>query len=233
MKAIILAGGEGTRLRPLTSEIPKGMVRIRGKTITEHVIGILKRAGITEIYLSVGYKKEMMKEFYGDGKKFGARLAYVEEDPPLGTAGPLIVLNRLGQQLKETFMMVNGDNLLDVDIREMLKFHLAHGALATIALTGVKDPKHFGVAMLDGDKITEFIEKPRRPPSNLVNSGYYLLEPEVFSIVARKERAMMERDVFPELARRGKLFGFRCEGAWFDTGTHERLREVEEKWRLK
>lgn len=232
MKAIILAGGEGTRLRPLTEKIPKALIPINGKTLTGLVLDILKKYGIKDISLSIAYKKEMIKEHFKAGKELGLNIAYIEEQQPLGTAGPLIILSRENRQLKETFFMVNGDNLFDIDLKEMLNFHKNNKASATIALTRVEDPSSYGVAVLDGNKIKEFIEKPKNPPSNYINSGYYILEPEVFDMIKGKERAMMEKDVFPILAKQGKLFGFKSHALWFDTGTHERYEEVKKKWKL-
>ncbi|MCK5283478.1 MAG: nucleotidyltransferase family protein [Nanoarchaeota archaeon] len=231
MKAIILAGGEGTRLRPLTYKIPKALIPIRGKTLTEHVIDILKKYGANEIILSIAYKREAMKDYFKDGKEFNIGISYVEEPEPLGTAGPLIILNKQNKQLKETFFMVNGDNLFNVNLKEMLEFHKKNKATATIGLSRIEDPRSYGVAVLDGDKIAEFIEKPKDPPTNYINSGYYILEPEVFELIKDKEKAMIEKDIFPILAKQGKLYGFKCDNMWFDTGTPERLAKVRKLWK--
>ena len=232
MKAIILAGGEGTRLRPLTYKIPKALIPIGDKTLTELVFDILKKYGVTEVVLSVAYKKEMMREYFKDGKDFGLEISYVEEPTPLGTAGPLIILNKLNKQPKSTFFMMNGDNLFNIDLNEMLEFHRKNKATATIALSRVEDPRSYGVAVLDGDRIAEFIEKPENPPTDYINSGYYILEPEVFEIIKGKERAMIEKDIFPVLAKEGKLFGFKSDNQWFDTGTPERYEQVKNEWKL-
>lgn len=233
MKAIILAGGEGTRLRPLTYKIPKALIPIGEKTLTEHVFDILKRYDIKDIILSVSYKKEMIKDYFGDGKNSGLNISYIEEPEPLGTAGPLIILNRQNKQLKETFFMINGDNLFDLNLKEMLEFHKKNNGAATIALSRVGDPRSYGVAVLEGDRIVEFIEKPKNPPSNYINSGYYILEPLVFEIIKDKERAMIEKDIFPVLAKQGRLFGFKSDNLWFDTGTYERYEQVKKEWKLE
>lgn len=232
MKAIILAGGEGTRLRPLTFSIPKALIPINEKTLTEHVLDLYKKLGINDFILSVAYKKEMMKEFFKDGKDLGIKVEYVEEPTPLGTAGPLIILNKNNEKINETFFMSNGDNLFDLNLKEMLEFHRKSGAMATIALSRVEDPRSFGVAVLNGNFINEFVEKPEIPPSNYINSGYYILEPGVFDLIKDKERAMMEKDIFPELAKQGKLCGFKCDKMWFDTGTPERYEKVKKEWKL-
>lgn len=233
MKAIILAGGEGTRLRPLTYKIPKALIPIGEKTLTEHVFDILKKYDIKDIILSVSYKKEMIKDYFGDGKNSGLNISYIEEPEPLGTAGPLIILNRQNKQLKETFFMINGDNLFDLNLKEMLEFHKKNNGAATIALSRVEDPRSYGVAVLEGDRIVEFIEKPKNPPSNYINSGYYILEPMVFEIIKDKERAMIEKDIFPVLAKQGRLFGFKSDNLWFDTGTYERYEQVKKEWKLE
>jgi NDP-sugar pyrophosphorylase family protein len=233
MKAIILAGGQGTRLRPLTYEIPKALIPVNDKNLTELVLDILKKYNITEVILSIAYLKEKIIDYFKSGEKHNLSISYLEENTPLGTAGPLIILNQKNEQIKETFFMVNGDNLFNVNLNEMLDFHKKNNATATIALSKVKNPRSYGVAVLDGDKISSFIEKPKDPPSNYINSGYYILEPEVFDLVKDKEKAMMEKDVFPVLAKQGKLFGFKCDKLWFDTGTPERYDQVKKEWKLE
>ncbi len=231
MKAIILSGGLGTRLRPLTYETPKALIPVQGKTLTEHVIDVLKKLEINEIILSIGYLSEKIEKYFGDGSKFNLNIGYAIEKQAMGTAGPLILLPKIN----ETFVMVNGDNLFNLDFKKMLQLHKKNKAAATIALTKVEDPSHFGVAKLQEDKILEFIEKPKREeaPSNWINSGYYILEPEVFDIAKGKDFAMMEKDIFPKLAKDGKLFGYRDTGQWFDTGTFESYERVKKEWNIK
>jgi NDP-sugar pyrophosphorylase family protein len=227
-KALILAGGQGTRLRPITHEIPKPLVPLHDKPILQHTIDLFKKYGITEILLSVGYKAEKIKEYFGNGKRFGVTITYIEETEPLGTAGPL---NLAREHLTDTFMMCNADELKNIDLHEMYLFHKENGAKATIALTTVADPSQYGVAKLTGNKILEFIEKPAQgtAPSNLINAGLYVLEPSIFDVVP-KGTGSMERDVFPKIAQEGKLFGFPFSGQWFDTGTLERYEEAMQKW---
>ncbi|MBW2981142.1 nucleotidyltransferase family protein [Candidatus Woesearchaeota archaeon] len=229
MKGIILAGGEGTRLRPLTYNLPKALIQVQGKTLTEHVIDVLKKLDIDEVVLSIGYMADKIKEYFGDGSKFNLKITYAVEKEPMGTAGPLILLPKID----ETFVMANGDNLFGLDFKKMLEQHKNSKATATIALTKVEDPSKFGAARLEGEKILEFIEKPKKDeaPSNYINSGYYILEPEVFDIVKGKDFAMMEKDVFPKLAKEGKLFGYKDNGQWFDTGTPENYEKVKKEWK--
>lgn len=228
-KAIILAGGQGTRLRPLTYEIPKALIPIHGKTITEHLFDLLKKYGIKDIILAVGYMREKIKNCYNNGTKFGINLSYVEEEEPLGTAGPLRLAKNM---LKETFIVSNGDELKDINIPEMYNLHKKSKALATIALTAVDDPSAYGVAKLEGSKIIEFVEKPKKEeaPSNLINAGFYILEPEVISLIP-EGFAMLEKDVFPKLAKEGKLYGYHFKGQWFDTGNFERYEKALKEWK--
>ena len=168
-KAVILCGGKGTRLRPITQEIPKPLIPIHGKALVEHLIDLFKKYGIKDIVLSVGYKKEKIKEYFGNGQKFGVNISYIEEseDVPLGTAGPL---KKARDIFKETFIVTNGDELKDINLEEMYDIHKSNKAKITIALTTVPDPSNYGVAELSGSRILRFIENPPKPPSNLIHS---------------------------------------------------------------
>ncbi len=230
-KAIILAGGEGTRLRPLTYNIPKALIPVHGRTLTEMVFDILRKFGVKEIVLSVCYMAGKIKECFGDGKKLGLNISYVQEEKPMGTAGPLLLLPKI----KETFIMLNGDNLFNLDFEKMYSLHKKNKATATIALTQIpkENVSAFGVAKLEGDKILEFAEKPKpeEAPSNWISSGYYIMEPAVFDIVKGKKFAMVEKDLFPVLAKQGRLFGYKDKGQWFDTGDFERYEKVKKEWK--
>ena len=228
-KAVILVGGRGTRLRPLTDKTPKGLISVQGKPITEHLLDLLKRYGVRDIILSTGYLKDQMRSHFGDGSKKGVKISYVEENAPLGTAGPLRLCK---EHLKESFIVSNGDELKDINIARMFRLHKRKDALATIALTSVDDPSAYGVARLDGSRIVEFVEKPKKDeaPSNLINAGFYILEPEVLDMIP-EGFSMLEKDVFPKLAKQGRLRGFPFAGQWFDMGTHERLALAEKKWK--
>ncbi len=227
--AVILAGGKGTRLRPITYEIPKALIPVKGKTLTEHLFDLFKKYGIKNIILSVGYKKEKIKNFFDTGSFFGVNISYVEEDLPLGTAGPLKLAK---SRLSKTFIVSNGDELKNIDLEKMYRLHLNKKALATIALTTVEDPSQYGVAKLDGSKILEFVEKPKKgkAPSKLINAGLYMIEPEVIDMIP-DGFAMLEKDVFPKLAKMGKLFGYPFSGQWFDTGNMERWERALKEWK--
>ena len=228
-KAVILAGGQGTRLRPITYELPKALIPVHNKTLTEHLFDLFKKYDIRDIILAVGHMRDKIKNHYGDGTKFGIKLSYIEETTPLGTAGPL----RLGKKmLDDTFIASNGDELKDLNIEEMYKVHRDNHALVTIALTTVQDPSQYGVARLSGSKILEFVEKPKKEdaPSNLINSGFYIIEPEVIDLIPRGF-SMLEKDVFPKLAKQGKLFGYPFSGQWFDTGNIKRYERALKEWK--
>jgi NDP-sugar pyrophosphorylase family protein len=225
-KAVLLVGGRGTRLKPLTDNIPKGMLEVQSKTIIEHLFDLLKKYGVRDVLLSTGYLKDKMREYYQDGSRFGINITYIEENEPLGTAGPLRLAKK---HLKDSFIVSNGDELKNVNIPRMFRLHKRKNALATIALTTVDNPSHYGVARLDGSRIIEFVEKPNSPPSNLINAGFYILEPEVIDMIT-DGFSMLEKDVFPKLAQLGRLRGFPFAGQWFDIGNIERYKIAEKKW---
>ncbi len=228
--ALILCGGKGTRLRPITYEIPKALVPVHGKPLIEHIFDLLKKYGITDVILSVGHMKDKITGKKDEWERLGLNISFVEEDKPLGTAGPL----RLAKdKLTKTFIVSNGDELKNINIMDMYEFHKKNRALATIALTTVSDPSQYGVARLEGNRIIEFVEKPKKgkEPSNLINAGFYILEPEVVDMVPDNKFVMFENDVFPKLAKQGRLFGFPFSGQWFDTGNFERYERALKEWK--
>ena len=225
--AFILAGGKGTRLRPITYEIPKPMVPIKGRPLLEHTIDLLRKHDVRDIIIAIGYLGHKIKEYFGDGSKFGVRIKYIEEDEALGTAGALRLAKPL---LNESFLMLNGDNLIDLDIDAFYEFHKEGGGLATIALTTVDDPSSYGVAVLNGFRIEEFIEKPKNPPSKLISAGVYVLEPSIIDLIPRGH-AMLETDVFPKIIETGKLLGYPFQGQWFPTDNTERYERAIKEWR--
>jgi NDP-sugar pyrophosphorylase family protein len=231
-KALILAGGKGTRLRPLTYTTPKALIKVRGKTLTEWLFELLKKYGVRDAILSVGYLADKIRDYFIDGSRFGMNLDYVEEDPdkPLGTAGPLALAK---DKLKESFIVSNGDELKCINIPRMYRLHKRKNALATIALTTADNPSLYGVARLDGSRILEFVEKPSKgeAPSNLINSGFYIIEPEVIEMIPKGKKVMLEKEIFPRLAREGRLRGFPFSGQWFDTGNFERLARARKYWK--
>ena len=227
--AVILAGGIGKRMMPLTLEMPKPLITIHDKTLLEHLFDLFKKYKIKNIILSIGYKRDKIKETIGNGKRFGVNVTYVEETKPLGTAGPL---RKAKPYLNETFIVSNSDELKDFDLMDMYKFHKDNNSIATIALATIEDPSQYGVARLQGTKIIEFIEKPKKEnaPSNLINSGIYIFEPEVLNYI-KPGYAMLETDVFPKLAKEGKLQGYAFSGQWLNTGTLEHYEKAIKEWK--
>ncbi|MFH1424478.1 MAG: nucleotidyltransferase family protein [archaeon] len=227
-KAVVLAGGIGTRLRPLTYEVPKSLIPIQGRALVEHLILNLKSFGINDILLSVGHMSEKIIAHLGDGNNLGVNIEYLVEKEPLGTAGPL----RLAKgKIDSTFVMMNGDLLSKIDVLDMLQTHLNSNSTGTIALTTVKDPSRFGVATLNGSAITGFIEKPKDRISNLINAGLYIFEPSIVDYLPNKKKAMLEKDVFPKLAKQGKLSGYVYSGPWYDLGTNESYEKAIKEWK--
>ncbi|MFH1403762.1 MAG: sugar phosphate nucleotidyltransferase [Candidatus Altiarchaeota archaeon] len=228
-KAVILAGGKGTRMRPFTYEMPKPMIPVKDKPLIQHIIELCRKYEIREIILSVGYLGDKIRNHFGDGSNLGVKITYIEEEDEMGTGGPLDMARDI---LKDgPFLMFNGDVLSDIDLRDFVRFHTDSGGLATIALTQVRDTSAYGVARLQGEKILEFVEKPKSiEDSKLINAGVYMLEPKVLDYVP-EGKSMMEKDVFPKLAAEGKLYGYHFAGQWFDTGTPEAYERAIKNWK--
>jgi len=208
-KALILAGGRGTRFDDWTKEIPKPMIMLDGKPLLGYTIDLLKNAGINDITISVGYFGNKIKEYFKDGKEYGVSITYTEEKTPLGTAGPM----KLVKNINEPFILCNADELRSIDIADMYSFHKKNRALATIALTTVENPSEYGVARLKGNKILEFVEKPKNPPTRLISSGFYIVEPKVLEFI-KTGFSMVETDIFPRIAMMDKLYGYSYGGYW-------------------
>jgi mannose-1-phosphate guanylyltransferase len=232
VKAVVLVGGRGTRLRPLTLRTPKQMLPVAGRPLIERVLAHLAGHGVDEVVLSLGYKPDAFRRAYPDGTCAGVRLVYAVEEEPLDTAGAIrFAATEAG--VDERFLVVNGDVLSDLDITALAAAHAraaeSGGALATIALAPVEDPSSFGVVSLDDQsRVTAFVEKPSpgEAPSDLVNVGFYVLEPEVLARIPAEGRVNIERETFPALVADGLLRGCRQECWWSDVGTPERYLAV-------
>lgn len=222
MQALILAGGEGSRLRPLTSTIPKPVVPLVDRPFIAFMIEWLRRHDVDDVILACGFLAAGVRSVLGDGAALGVRLRYVEEPHPLGTGGALKYAQEL---LDERFLMLNGDVLTDIDLTAQLDQHQRTGARATLALVAVEDPSAYGLVRLAGDRaVTEFLEKPEESmiDTNLINAGAYVLERDVLDeMPPAGTNVSIERDVFPKLVGRG-LFGHPAEAYWLDIGTPER-----------
>jgi mannose-1-phosphate guanylyltransferase len=220
MKAVVLVGGFGTRLRPLTLTTPKPLLPVGHKPILEHVLTNLARAGIDEAVLSLGFNPDAFRVAYPDDLCAGVRLVYAVEPEPLDTAGA-IRFAALADGLAETFVVVNGDVITDLDVAELTAFHERHGGEATIHLTPVDDPSAFGVVPTGTDgRVLAFIEKPRRDeaPTNLINAGTYVLEPSVLDRIPSDRRVSIERETFPAMAGERCLYAMPTDDYWVDTG---------------
>jgi mannose-1-phosphate guanylyltransferase/phosphomannomutase len=223
VKAVVMAGGEGTRLRPMTVSMPKPLLPIVNKPIMEHVLRLLARHGFSETVVTVQFLASLVRNYFGDGEDLGMALHYATEETPLGTAGSVKnAENLLGD---DTFLVISGDALTDFDLTDLMKFHHDKGALVTVCLTRVPDPLEFGITIVDDDnRVQRFLEKPTwgQVFSDTVNTGIYVMEPEVFDHVAAGESVDWSGDVFPRLLELGlPVYGYIAEGYWEDVGTHE------------
>ncbi len=222
MQAVVLVGGEGTRLRPLTLETPKPMVPIMNVPFLERTLRRLKEAGIDDVILPAGYLPDAITSYFGDGTKLGMRLRYVIEETPLGTAGALKNIEHL---IDGPFFVLNGDVLTSLDLRAMMAEHRRTKGVGTLHLIRVDDPSAFGVVVHDADgRIRSFVEKPKREdaPSNDVNAGTYLLEREVLAAIPAGRPVSIERETFPALIASGRaLYAYTTDDYWIDLGRPE------------
>jgi len=219
MKAVVLAGGEGTRLRPLTCNIPKPLVPILNRPYLEHLLGQLKRSGVSETVLALSYLPEKIQNYFGKGDAFGTLVEYAIEEEPLGTAG---AVKNVEGSLLDTFMVFNGDIFTDLDLKAAIEFHKARGAKATLVLTPVEDPSPFGLVETAPDgRVLRFLEKPSLEEVSTVwvNAGTYILEPEVLQYIPQGEAHSFERGLFPRLLEEGwPVYGLRSRAYWMDIG---------------
>ena len=220
MKAVIMAGGEGTRLRPLTSNAPKPLLPLVDKPMMEHIVELLRSHGFDDIVVTVAFMANAIRNYFGDGSEFGVRMAYATEESPLGTAGS--VRNAM-DHLTERFLVISGDVLTDIDLSAIVKFHDERDALATIGLAHVDNPLEFGIVITKDDgSIERFLEKPTwgQVFSDTINTGIFVLEPEIFDYIAPDQSVDFSSEVFPALLTDGKpLYGAITDGYWEDVGT--------------
>ncbi|MGH9274181.1 MAG: sugar phosphate nucleotidyltransferase [Acidimicrobiales bacterium] len=221
MKAVVLVGGFGTRLRPLTLSTPKQMLPVANRLMIERVVEHLGRHGVDTAVLALGYRPDAFVDAYPSGRCAGVELHYAVEPQPMDTAGA-IRFAALDAAVDERFLVVNGDVLTDLDITALLAFHEGHGAEGTIALHRVEDPSAFGVVPTDDDgRVLAFIEKPPREeaPTNLINAGTYVLEPSVIDRIAPEVPVNVERVTFPAMVDDGSLYALDGDTYWIDAGT--------------
>jgi mannose-1-phosphate guanylyltransferase len=230
---VVLAGGEGTRLRPLTFSTPKQMLPVAGRPVIERVVEELARHGVDEVVLSLGYRPDAFIAAYPEGRCAGVALTYAVEASPLDTGGAIAFAARQAGVGDETFIAMNADVLAEIDVTSLIEFHRDRGAEATIALTPVDDPSLFGVVAVDANGLVgAFIEKPsaQEAPSNMINAGIYVLEPSFLARIPEGRRTSVERQVFPAVAREGALFALGSDALWTDMGTPGKYLEANLAW---
>jgi len=229
VKAVVMAGGEGTRLRPLTVNRPKPMVPVVGRPVMEHIISLVRRHGIAEIIATLHYLPDVIEDYFGDGSEFGVKLKYTVEVTPLGTAGSV---RQAAGDLTETFVVISGDALTDMDLTDLVRFHKEKGAVATLALTRVPNPLEFGVVITDGSgRIVRFLEKPSWSEvfSDTINTGIYVLEPEIFDLMEEGKVYDFSKDIFPQLLASGRpMYGYVSRNYWCDIGSLDQCLQANE-----
>ncbi|WP_041938883.1 MULTISPECIES: nucleotidyltransferase family protein [Frankia] len=222
MDAVMLVGGQGTRLRPLTMSAPKPMLPVAGVPVTAHMLARARDAGIDRVVLATSYRAEVFEEYFGDGSAHGLELEYVTETEPLGTGGAIRnVAGRLRGGPDDPVVIFNGDILSGLDIQALIRRHAAADAAVTLHLTEVSDPRAFGVVPVDADgRVTEFLEKTPDPPTNLINAGCYVFRRSVIDSIAVGRPVSVERETFPALLAAGTpVMGYPDSTYWLDLGT--------------
>lgn len=233
MKAVILAGGKGTRLRPLTYAIPKPLLPINERPMLEHIILYLKKYGVTDIYITISYLGYQIKNYFNDGKDLGVNIKYVDEKKPLGTAG---CLNLLKDELDDTFLLLGGDNLTTLEIDKFIEFHKKSKGVGTVALFKLEDKVEYGIYKLNEDSsVSEFLEKPTF--IHLAGTMIFALEPEIFKFIPKNDEQSLINltdHIIPKVLKDGARFmGYPFDGYWVDVGrlsdyedahTHEHFR---------
>jgi NDP-sugar pyrophosphorylase family protein len=229
-QAVILAAGKGVRWRPLTYEIPKALIPIKGKPILEHTINYLRDYNIRNIFVVVGNLGEKIKVYFGNGERFGVNITYIEDKKEKGTAPALRAVKNFIKN--EPFLLWYIDEIADIDIDDLINFHTNHKALGTIALSSVSNPIGLGAVKLQGPKVTEFLEKPpkKRVESYVINAGIFIFQPEIFDYLTNKTLSL-EKDVFPQISQEEKFYGYLFSGKWYDIGTPKVYAQAIKEWR--
>ncbi|MDD5342488.1 MAG: sugar phosphate nucleotidyltransferase [Patescibacteria group bacterium] len=227
--ALILAGGQGVKMRPFTYEMPKPMIPVKGRPILQHIIKTIRDAGISDIIIVIDKQLgENIRKFFGDGSNFGVNITYIVEKERAGTAGAI----RLAKdKLKEPFLLYYSDVLAEIDLPAFMEFHKNRSSVMSAALNATDKFSDYGVVKLQGNTIVNFVEKPTGNSTfGLVNAGIFLAEPELFDLLPQKTPASLEHDVLPNLAKRGQLSGYPFSGKWFDISTPDVYERVLKEW---
>ncbi len=231
--ALIIAGGKGTRLRPITYRIPKPLVKVNRKAIIEHLIDELSRNGINDIFISVGHRADQIIKYLERHKPHGVRLSYVREAEPRGTGGGIrLGLQRIRKRYKGDVFITNGDELFMLDISGMYALHRANRASVTIAMKRVPDVTNYGVIVIHRDRITEFVEKPdpNAAPSNVISIGKYIFSGSAYDELPCRKEFSIERDFFQKRSKDLKMCAYLSNGPWYPTDNIERLTRAREQW---
>lgn len=236
IQAVVLAGGKGTRLAPITDTIPKPLVPVKGKPICDYVLEHLKEAGITRVALSIAHMSDQIKEYYGDGSQIGMEISYVVEPQPMGTGGWTQLID--WEELEDEVLVLNADNIFWIDIEAFVKRHREVGGVATIAAVELPSEQMSAAELLlhSGSELMDYVDREDSEPylkendTVFISSGWYVLNPKkVRPFIEEKSPISMEQDVWPALAKGEEPIGFYpATEPWFDTGTHERLARIEQ-----
>jgi len=224
--AVIMAGGDGAKLRPITYEIPKPLIPVKGRPVLEHQINMLKSYDIRNLIIAAGSNYGKVSEAFGNGARLGVRIEYIPENRPLGNIG---ALGMMKERIKDTFAVLNVDALINPDIAQMYNFHKKEGRLATVLVASVNDPRDYGVVKMRGSQVIEFESRPDQTKSNLVDASFYIFEPAVLKYI--KDGRVMIKDLFRTLIKEGQLSGFVYDGFLFDVATHEGYEKAIKEWR--
>jgi NDP-sugar pyrophosphorylase family protein len=229
-KALILAGGQGLKMRPFTYEMPKAMIPLNGRPVLEYSLENLRRNDIRHIIISAGYLGEKIEKHFGDGAKYGVKIEYIRQKKESGTALPILEAQKLLSG--EPFFVCYGDVLASIDLLDMADFHLSGGSVATMAITSVREPANWGVVRLQGAKIRSYLEKPnsRKDLSHLINAGIYIFEPEIFQYLKPGQKRL-EKEVIPVLVADNALSGYVFSGDWYDVGNPEIYKKAVKNWK--
>lgn len=229
-KAVILAGGHGTKLRPFTYEVPKALLPINGKPLLEHLIVSLKKAGIDEIVLCTGYLGRKIREYFGTGQKMGVHISYSEEKGSLGTGGAVLKAKKYLED--QPFLLIHGDIVTTLSFSDLISFHIKEGGLITAVLTTLSKPSEFGQLTLHGVKLVTFYQKSQSPiKSHLVNCGIYVLEPTVFEYFPKSKKSFYFEDILEKCIKEKLVNGFVTNEKWFDVENPENYEKAIKEFR--
>lgn len=229
-KVLILAGGEGTKMRPLTYELPKSMILVKDRPILEYIIESLRESELRDISILIGKLGDKIKAHFGGGSRFGVKISYIPENEASGTGGALRIAKKY---FNEPFILIYGDILTHINFSDLIEFHKSHEGLVTVALTSIEDPSEYGTVRLHGSQVVDFIEKPQKGKSHshLISAGIYVINPEAFKYIPSKGHSALEKDVLPKLIQEKKLYGYPFESKWFDVSTPKIYEKVIKEWK--